>query len=381
MRIVIDNKIPFIKGVLEPFADVTYINGSKICNSDLLNVDALIIRTRTKVNKDLLEGTKVRFVGTATIGTDHIDTNWCDTNGIKWTSAPGCNSGSVMQYVVTSILSLARKYNIVLKGKTIGVVGVGNVGSKVANACEALGMNVLRNDPPRERKEGKTGFLSLDDLIAGSDIISLHVPLTTTGIDKTYRLAGELFFEKMKKGSLLINTSRGPVINEKLLLQNLVSKHLRGTVLDVWVNEPAISKDLLGLVDIGTPHIAGYSLDGKANGTKMIINQMAHFFNLPLTDWSPDNIPDPICPFIDADRQDNSDQDIITDSILSTYPIGDDSSLLKQSPDKFEELRGNYRNRREFNSYTITGDHNAIKTLKKLGFNSKDAMHCVSTTI
>lgn len=369
MKIVIDNKIPFIKGVLEPFADVVYIDGSEICNSSLSDVDALIIRTRTNVNRDLLEGTKVRFVGTATIGTDHIDTGWCDTNGVKWRAAPGCNSGSVMQYVISSVLLLANKYNLVLKDMTMGVVGVGNVGSKVAEACEILGMTLLRNDPPRERKEGSKIFSSLDHLITNSDIISLHVPLTLAGSDKTFHLADKSFLESMKYGSFLINTSRGSVVNEKEVTQSIISGNLRGTVIDVWDNEPAISTALLELVDIGTAHISGYSLDGKANGTGMIINQLAEYFDLPLRKWRPDSIPSPLDPVINIDTMKGKEQDIIRKSIFETYPIEDDSNLLKKSPRNFEELRGKYRSRREFGAYRIICNNDVINNkLIKLGF-------------
>lgn len=368
MKIIIDNKIPFIKGVLEPFAEVLYLKGSEINNKDLTDADALIIRTRTKVNKELLRGTRVRFVGTATIGTDHIDTVWCENNAVKWTHAPGCNSGSVMQYIISAVLFLANKYNLLLKDMTMGVIGVGNVGSKVAKACEILGMTVLRNDPPRERTEGSAAFSSIDYLISNSDIISLHVPLTVSGIDKTYHLTDDDFFKRMKKKSFIINTSRGSVINEKSLINNINSNHIRAAVLDVWENEPDISNDLLGLADIGTAHIAGYSLDGKANGSSMIINQLAMHFDLPLKNWRPDGIPEAIKPIINIDAKNGSEADIIRESVLRTYPVEDDSNLLKNSPGNFEELRGNYRNRREFQAYTIHGNSTAIVKLKQLGF-------------
>ncbi len=368
MKIIIDNKIPFIKGVLEPFAKVIYLEGSKICNSDLTDADALIVRTRTRVNRSLLDGTKVKFVGTATIGTDHIDTIYCDSNGIDWRSAPGCNSESVMQYVLASLSLLANRYNLTLKEKTIGIIGVGNVGSKVADACEILGMTVLRNDPPRERREGKRHYSSLEYLVPNSDIISLHVPLINESRLSTFHMVNSDFLSKIKRGCIIINTSRGPIIKEESLIENIHSNHLKGSVLDVWENEPDINYELVQLADIATPHIAGYSVDGKANGTRMIINQLAHFFNLPIKEWKPENIPVPDNPVIDNTLSGRCFQDITTDSILKTYPIEDDSDLLKKTPQRFEELRGNYRNRRDFNSYTITGDNNTTETLKKLGF-------------
>ena len=194
MKIVIDDKIPFIKGILEPFAEVKYLKGREINRKDLSDADALITRTRTKCNKNLLEGTAVKFIATATIGSDHIDTEWCDTNNIKWTNAPGCNSGSVMQYITAVLLHLAEKHNFSLSEKTLGVIGVGNVGKKVVEMASALGMKVLQNDPPRELAEGRGGFSSLYEVISQSDIITIHVPLILTGEYQTFHLANNPFF-------------------------------------------------------------------------------------------------------------------------------------------------------------------------------------------
>ncbi|MCW8848857.1 MAG: 4-phosphoerythronate dehydrogenase, partial [Melioribacteraceae bacterium] len=240
IKIVADDKIPFLKGVLEPFVQVEYFPGSKISSEKIIDADALIIRTRTKCNKDLLEGTNVKLITTATIGTDHIDVEYCEQNNIKWINAPGCNSTSVMQYITSALLSLAEKQNFILSDKTIGIVGVGNVGSKIKKIAETLGMNVLVNDPPRERLEGGNEFSNLEILKSESDIITFHVPLIREGIDKTYHLADETFFNQLTKKLIIINSSRGEVIKTSALKDSVSKGKISNIVLDVWENEPDI---------------------------------------------------------------------------------------------------------------------------------------------
>ncbi|MBN1387245.1 MAG: 4-phosphoerythronate dehydrogenase [Bacteroidales bacterium] len=369
MKIIIDKNIPYVHGVLEPWADVEYVEGSKINHDILGSAEAMIIRTRTKCNKTLLGNTGIRFIGTATIGTDHIDLEWCREQGIKCASAPGCNSGSVMQYLASSLVYLTAKYNINPSGTTIGIIGVGNVGSKVARVAEVLGFKVLLNDPPRERLEGKEGFISLDRLLYESDIVSLHVPLTFEGPDKTYQLVDENFLSKMKNKAIFVNTSRGQVVNEKTLLEKLKKSIIKTAVLDVWRNEPDINTELLNTVDIGTAHIAGYSADGKANGGKMIIRQLAEYFDLPLKEWEPETLPEPDYPVIDLMGYDGSDFDILSKAILHTYPIEEDSDKLKKSPEQFEKLRNEYQPRREFHAYKVkTNNELILNKLRALGF-------------
>jgi erythronate-4-phosphate dehydrogenase len=363
MKIIIDNKIPFIKGALEPFAEVLYLEGQEIKRTDVADADALIIRTRTQVNEELLGGSRVKFVGTATIGTDHIDLDWCRNNNIYCASAPGCNSGSVMQYLASSLVYLSDKYGIEPSASTLGVIGDGNVGSKVASMASTLGYRVLLNDPPREEKEGSSAFTALEILLKKSDIISLHVPLEKEGKYPTFRMVDKHFLNAMKTGSILINTSRGPVVDEKALAENLKSHKLKAAVLDVWDNEPGINRELLKLACIATPHIAGYSLDGKANGTSIIIKEIADFFNLPLKEWKPLSLPVPGQYLIETGS--------IDDAIIHTYNVKEDSDLLKSNPGIFEELRGNYRNRREFGAYKVkTADHKLLNKLKSLGFDT-----------
>jgi erythronate-4-phosphate dehydrogenase len=369
MKIIIDKNIPFVHGVLEPWADIEYVEGSRI-NHDLLEkAEAMIIRTRTKCDKSLLEKTAIKFIGTATIGTDHIDLEWCRKHEIKYASAPGCNSGSVMQYLASSLVELTKKYNIDPSSTTIGIIGVGNVGSKVAYMAKLLGYNVILNDPPRERHEGSQGFLPLDKLLYESEIVSLHVPLTFEGHDKTYQLVNENFLSKMKNKAILINTSRGQVVDEKSLLEKLKRSMIKTAVLDVWRNEPDINIEMLNTVDIGTAHIAGYSADGKANGGKMIIRQLAEYFDLPLKEWEPDTLPEPDYPVVDLTGFDGSDFDILSKAILHTYPIERDSSMLKKNPFLFERLRNEYPPRREFHAYRVKSDNELIlNKLRALGF-------------
>ena len=353
MKIVVDKKIPFINGVLEKYADVVYLEGREISRGDLLDADALIIRTRTKCTKDLLEGTSVRFIASATIGYDHIDTAFCDAQKIFWTNAAGCNSSSVQQYIAGALVHLAEQPNLTLAEKTIGVVGVGNVGRKVAKLCQAIGMKVLLNDPPRERKEGSDGFVSLDTIVEESDIITLHVPLNRDGIDKTFHMGNESFFSRLKKGQILINSSRGEVVDTGALKLSFREGKLAACILDVWEHEPDIDRELLELVDIGTPHIAGYSADGKANGTSMSVQALSRFFGLDLNDWVPATVPPPAQPTVELDCKSLSPQAIFAQLVRHTYDIPADDRRLRESPGTFEKQRGEYPLRREFTAYTV----------------------------
>jgi erythronate-4-phosphate dehydrogenase len=353
MKIVIDHKIPYLKGALDRKADVVYLPGDKIGPEDVKDADALIIRTRTKCNEILLKNSSVRFIATATIGYDHIDTGWCEENGITWTNAPGCNSSSVEQYIVSALLYLAIIEGVELRNSTLGVIGVGNVGAKVARAANALGCKVLLNDPPRARKEGKTAFVSLDELLAVSDIVTLHVPLNDSGEDKTLKMADHSFFEKMKKDSVLINSSRGKVVDEKALADTIKSGKLAHAILDVFENEPKVSLDFLSLLTLATPHIAGYSSDGKANGTSMSVQALSRFFSLGMDDWKAVGVPAPNPSEILIDDPDGDETEIIAQAYAMTYNIQEDHDRLLDDIGKFENLRGSYRVRREPTAYSI----------------------------
>ncbi|MGA2407518.1 MAG: 4-phosphoerythronate dehydrogenase PdxB [Bacteroidales bacterium] len=371
MKIVADDKIPFLRGALEHFAEVIYVPGKQIKNEILKDADALLIRTRTKCTESLLNGTSVRFIGTATIGFDHIDTHYCNNHKIRWTNAPGCNSSSVQQYIAASLLKIASEFRFNLKDKTIGIIGVGNVGSKVEKFARIIEMNVLLNDPPRGRKEGGKAFHSLKTILNESDIVTVHVPLNVVGKDFTYHLFDEKCFKKIKKGAWFFNSSRGEVTDTYALKKVLGSGKLDGTVIDVWENEPDIDLELMTLAFVATPHIAGYSADGKANGTAMVVNSLCKYFNLPSENWYPENVPLPPYPEIEIDCKGKSEEDIVREAVNHTYNIDEDDVKLRFSPSDFEMLREDYPLRREFCSYYVklkNGSEKSQKTLGNLGF-------------
>jgi erythronate-4-phosphate dehydrogenase len=353
IRIVADDKIPFLRGILDKVARIEYLPGDAIKQRDLLSADALITRTRTRCNRDLLEGTAVRFIASATIGFDHIDTSYCRQRGIRWSNAPGCNSSSVRQYMVSALLYLASEHGVDLSGMTLGVVGVGNVGSKVASAAEGLGMNVLLNDPPRMRREGAAGFVELDELLSRSDIVSLHVPLERSGADPTWHLVDEAFLQKVKDGVILFNTSRGEVADEKTLLQGMRQGKLSKVVLDVFEHEPDIHHELLEEVTLATPHIAGYSLDGKANGTTAAVRSVSRFFDLGQDHWKPENIPSPVPAEILADASQDDPAGLLWEIYRQSYDVTADDQRLRENPSAFEHLRGTYPPRREPPAFAV----------------------------
>jgi erythronate-4-phosphate dehydrogenase len=371
MKIVADDKIPFLRGALEPFAEVVYMPGKQISKEDLIDSDALLIRTRTKCTESLLEGTKIRFIGTATIGFDHIDTQYCESQEITWTNAPGCNSSSVQQYIAASLLKISASENFTLKDKILGIIGVGHVGSKVEKLARAVGMNVLLNDPPRARVEGSKNFHSLDKVLSESDIVTVHVPLNLIGEDFTFNLFNEEIFGKFRRGSWFINSSRGEVADTQSLKQVLQDGILKGAVIDVWENEPEIDRDLMQLAMISTPHIAGYSTDGKANGTAMVVNSLGKFFSFPFDNWYPGNIPLPVVPCISIDCNGKSVEEILREAVNHTYSIDEDNLKLRNSPSEFEKLRGDYPLRREFSSYQVDlkdGSEKVKQILSEIGF-------------
>lgn len=371
MKFVIDDKIPYIRGVLEPFADVEYIPGAAISRDDIHDADGLIIRTRTRCNKQLLEGSSVKFIATATIGFDHIDTDYCHQAGIQWTNAPGCNAESVNQYIASALSHWSAAKKIPLAGKTIGIIGAGNVGSKVARTAEILGLNVLLNDPPRARKEGKDGFVELNQVLEEANIISLHVPLNLKGIDKTFHLTDKEFINKWKKADLLINTCRGEVMDTTNVNIDLKEGKIGDCIIDCWENEPAIDTELLDNCLIGTPHIAGYSRDGKANGTAQCIHAISKYFNIDLNFWYPDEIEAPFIPTILLNGDGLNAGEIFHEAIQSSYAINHDDKALRSNPANFEKLRGDYPVRREFHAFTIKSmniDKNTEDKLKNLGF-------------
>lgn len=322
--VVADDAIPFLRGILEPWFEVRYLPGGAICASDVKDASALIVRTRTRCDSKLLEGSQVRVVATATIGTDHIDSAWCEGAGIEVASAPGCNSGGVCQYVREALKAIAEKKNISLEGRTLGIVGVGHVGSKVAAMAPSLGLKTLLNDPPL----GRSDFVSLDYLLENSDIITLHIPL-----QGNENFADRHFFARVKPGAIFINASRGEVIDEDALMSVLGPDGLvSAAVIDVWRNEPKINLDLLASADIATPHIAGYSIQGKVNGTTAAVRAIGRRFGIgQLAEFSPETIM----------------MQALANAPEEPYDILSDDAALRRDPSSFEALRRAYRYRNE----------------------------------
>jgi erythronate-4-phosphate dehydrogenase len=355
MKIVADENIPYVKQAFSSIDKLQTLPARQINAESIRDADILLVRSPTRVDGKLLEGSSVKFVATATIGTDHIDEEYLKSKSIGFASAAGSNANSVAEYVFAAILTLSRRMGFRLQNMTLGVVGVGNIGSKVVPIAEALGMKVLQNDPPLKRKTDDPRFLPLDRLME-ADIITLHVPLTDKGLDATYHLFDAARISKMKHGNILINTSRGAVVLGKDLKIAIKSKHLACVVLDVWENEPTIDTDILQLVDLATPHIAGYSFDGKVNGTAMIYKAVCGFLGIEPTWDHLTNMPEPQIPVLNVAVLDENDEDVLNRVIKQVYDIeGDDErfrEILNLSEAEqsayFDQLRREYPIRREF---------------------------------
>ena len=342
MKIVIDDKIPFIKGEAERLGETVYLRGDSITAADVRHADALIVRTRTLCNRQLLEGSRVKFIATATIGYDHLDTDYLAQAGIAWANCPGCNATSVAQYVQNCLLLLEQADYISLSHTTVGIVGVGHVGTKVEQAVRALGCRVLLYDSPRQER-GDHGFSSLEELCAQADVVTFHTPLTHSGAHATFHMADAAFFERLQRRPVFINSGRGEVVDEVALKAALATGTIRTAVIDTWEHEPQIDRELLQQVFIGTPHIAGYSADGKANGTRMALEAVArHFGKEADFEILPPSLPEGYAYYAERFSLDHPHA-----PYLRLYDPRRDSDALKQKPEDFERLRGNYPLRRE----------------------------------
>ena len=338
-KIVIDDKIPYIKETISKLTNrAVYIPGNMIGNDDIRDADALIIRTRTHCDAQLLKGSNVKFVATATIGYDHIDTNFMEQAGIKWINCPGCNASSVAQYIDAVLTLIKTEKHIDIQKQTIGIVGCGHVGKKVVEVAKRKGMNILICDPPRSDAEGEKGFVSMEQIAKEADIITFHVPLTKEGRYPTYHLVNEKLLDSLSKRPIIINSSRGAVVDNEALLYAINYNKVKDAVIDTWENEPNINKELLKRVWIGTPHIAGYSADGKTNADNMVISALCEFFSLPMQPAiCPPEIPNAdLCPKNEDER-----------TLFFYNPIPE-SNKLKLEPEKFEWFRNNYPLRREY---------------------------------
>jgi len=313
MLITLDKDIKNLRGIFEPCFSVQYLNSNDISKENLKDSEALIVRSTRKYGAETLLGTNVRFIGTVTSGFEHIDTDFCEKNGIFWTTAHGSNARSVAEYVSAALVEISKKINLPLNELMLGIVGVGAVGSEVKKEAEKFGMRLLLCDPPK----------NLNDNIFDADIITLHTPLEKGGKYPTWHLANEEFFRKMKKGAWLINTSRGAVCGSEALRQALRGKHLGGAVIDVWENEPNIDESLLPLIEIATPHIAGHSAEAKINAANMLVKSIGEYFNIG--------------------ELKNKTLPLPQDSGNGNYLIRTDDLNFRKEPKKFAEIRNGYK--------------------------------------
>lgn len=372
MKLIVDENIEFAREAFSLFGETILLPGREITNKILKDADILIVRSVTNVGEKLLNGTSVKFVGTATIGTDHIDLSYLKSRNIRFADAKGCNAFAVAEYFLTALMKVCSDEKISLQNKSIGVIGFGNVGSKVAKFSELLGLKVLKNDPPLERKKTEEKFCSLDEALH-CDIVTLHVPLTFEGIDKTYHLLNEDNLKSMKDGAILINTSRGAVVDNQSLRKIVTGKNLH-LIFDVWENEPDVDLSLLERVKIGTPHIAGYSLEGKVNGTIMIFDALNSFFGTDYHfDFSLPEVENNILSY----NKNIFDEEEFSNLLSGIYNIETDNAQMKkilyfEREDRikyFDTMRKYYPLRREFNNYIVKSDSQQLmKIFKGLRF-------------
>jgi erythronate-4-phosphate dehydrogenase len=376
MHLVADANMPLAKEAFSQFGEVTLLPGRDLTRQDLLKADALLVRSVTKVNADLLADTPVRFVGTATIGTDHLDIPWLESQGIRWTSAAGCNARSVVEWVVAAMIeySLASG-NLPLDKLTLGIVGHGNIGSRLAPVARALGMRVLVNDPPLARAGKLNDTVDLKTIMTESDIVTLHVPLNKEGQDVTHHLISHDELELMKPQAALINASRGPVLDNQAALTYAKADQVT-FLLDVFENEPRPNRDLVKFALIATPHIAGYSFEGKINGTRMMAEALGDFLGTP-SQWTP-QLPPPSNPIISVTAK--SPLLALQQAVRASYPIRTDNNHLREGLDleseagwgqHFDQRRKVYPQRREFSNYQLDLAPEAgisSTVLKSLGF-------------
>ena len=333
MKVIVDSHIPNIQGLIEPYAEVLYLEPGDITRTAVKDADALIVRTRTRCNADLLEGSRVRFIGSATIGTDHIDLDYCASRGIIVRNAPGCNAPAVAQWVFCAIHAWMQARGIATpEGLTLGIVGVGHIGSIVARWGSELGFTVLLNDPPREKRDGSfdVNIFPLEELQRRCDIITFHTPITREGQWPTWHLCDQAFLDGLACCRLILDAARGPIADNAALLR------WRGDVgLDCWENEPVISRELLEKAIVATPHIAGYSAEGKQRGTAMMLAALNDFYgwNIP--------VPEITAPATGAVQ-------VTLDGIAASYDILADTAALKADPAGFEALRNHYLHRPEY---------------------------------
>ncbi|EPE7489813.1 4-phosphoerythronate dehydrogenase PdxB [Cronobacter universalis] len=372
MKILVDENMPYARELFSRLGEVQAVPGRPIPQAELNDADALMVRSVTQVNRDLLDGKNIRFVGTATAGTDHVDEDYLREAGVAFSAAPGCNAIAVVEYVFSALLMLAERDGFALTDRTVGIVGVGNVGSRLQARLEALGVRTLLCDPPRADRGDSGDFRPLDELVREADILTFHTPLFKDGPYKTLHLADEALIARLKPGAILINACRGPVVNNAALLARLEAGQPLSVVLDVWEPEPALNVELLKRVDIGTAHIAGYTLEGKARGTTQVFEAYSQFLGAPQQVALTTLLPPP--EFGRITLQGPLDQPTLKRLVHLVYDVRRDDAPLRRVagiPGEFDKLRKNYQERREWSSlYVQCDDEAAAALLQKLGFNA-----------
>ncbi len=379
--IVADENIPCVEEFFGDFGDVRLVPGRRIDAEVVRDAVVLLVRSVTRVDASLLEGSSIAFVGTATIGTDHVDVGYLRGRGIAFASAPGSNANSVAEYVVAALLSLSRMKEFRLEGRCVGVVGVGNVGSRVARYLEILGMEVLLNDPPRKLRERGFPDVPLEEIME-CDVVTLHVPLEKNGDFPTFHMMNSETLSRLKEGAVFVNTSRGAVVDTAALKERLAEGGV-SAVVDVWENEPVIDLELLSLVDVATPHIAGYSLDGKIKATWMLYESFCRFVGEEPQLQLKRFLPPPPLPSVVVEGGGREVEAVVADAVLRVYdPLRDDAALRKlgemgeeERGGYFDSLRKNYPVRREFfnTEVVLTGGCSAAASvLRGLGFTVKE---------
>ena len=370
MKLVVDENMPFVRELFADFGEIVALNGRHMSAEQVSDADVLLVRSVTKVNQALLaHNSQLKFVGSATIGTDHIDHAYLAARNVPFASAPGCNATSVGEYVFNALLELAEKYGAELREQTVGIVGAGNTGSAVAHCLNAWGVKVLLCDPPLAAKGDSREFVDIDTLIAQSDAISFHVPITHEGEHATYHLLNAARLGRMKSNAWLINASRGEVVDNHALLARL-QKAAFPVVLDVWEGEPKPMAELVPLVDIATPHIAGYSLEGKALGTFMLYQRLCELLNTPVTKSLADLLPRAWYQTLSVQQTPNQAE--LLRLCRFVYDLRDDDRQFRkihQIADGFDNMRKKHRHRREFSALALVNtDGSDVDCLSKLGF-------------
>ena len=369
MKILADQNMPLVEQYFADFGDVERFDGRNLQPEQLVGVDILLTRSVTNVDKALLtQADKLKFVGTATIGVDHIDTELLAERNIAFSSAPGCNAVAVAEYVISSLYSLSQENSSSLQGKTIGIVGVGSIGSCLRDKLSLLGMNVLLCDPPKHEAGELAEHIELDALLAQADIVTFHVPLVKQGPHKTLHMLDETRLKALKPGMTIINASRGDVIDNKALLALFKQGAKLDCVLDVWENEPNILTPLLDYVRYASVHIAGHTLEGKARGTQMLYQKVCELEGIAALKSLDDFLPEPISHSVTLGETFN--QDDIGRLVHLIYDVRRDDGILrsKLASEGFDSLRKNYPPRREFSTLSVAANSACEGALAALGF-------------